>query len=222
MKYKIFTVLAATMLLVGAGCANDVVDSNLVPQETPMTQKDEPAFNTGVTETEEPVATGEIGFDVTPPQSWGEFSVVLYKRTFLSNPEIGEDWEYQGSFSEQPSVYYRAAVPEHVIARSGYPGDVLGYKSENDNYYVNIGGKNWEKVPTSLTTQEVALKNGTALLIQGPQTSDGPSPFPNQPGQLVAYINTPNGPLPGGVFIADAASGVTIDEMITMLSNISI
>ena len=222
-KNLLATLLLAT-LITGSGCGKTTLTANSTPQTTTTTQPQKPTTpqTSGVTETEEPLALGDIGFTINPTQTLGNFSVALYKHTFPTTPNLGENWEFRGSLSNQPLVYYRASDPAHTLPREGYAGDVLGYKQVADGYYVNDnGGKNWTKVPTVLVVEEVPLGNGTALLIQGPEESDGPSPFPNQPGQLVAYINTPNGPLPGGVFIADPGS-ITIDDMKALLASVSI
>lgn len=225
--------IAAVLLLLGAGCVTtetSVVSTELIEESATSSTASETSTSSkegsiGDVKTNTLLADGEIGFTISPPEEWGTFSVVLYKRTFPGNPEIGEDWEYHGSFSGRTDVIYRATDPEHVIGRGGYPGDVLGYEKREDGYYIRIGNNALDlQVPESLIVGEVPLVNGTALLLQGPPVAEGPSPFPNATGDFVAYLNTPNGPLAGGVFMTNLDEGavISVDEMKALLATVTI
>lgn len=172
---KKIALLGALFLFMGAGCMPVQKENN------PENKENAAESSTADSESHDALEEGKIGFTVMPSETWGTFSANLYKRWAPGNPDMGQDWEYQGSFSENDEVIYRAADPEHVIARGGYSGDVLGYEKRSDGYYVFVGGTSAIKVPDSLTVEEVPLVNGKALLMQGPEESDGPSPFPNTP-----------------------------------------
>ncbi|MEK7183047.1 MAG: hypothetical protein AAB776_00250 [Patescibacteria group bacterium] len=214
----------ATLILLGAGCTIPRSTTNTTETETGQAPQAGPTASgaSGWLETNEPLTEGEIGFTINPPEDWGIFSIVLHKISFPGNPEIGDYWEYGGEFSEQPAVIYRATDPEHVLGRGGYAGDVLGYEKRANGYYVMFLGKTAQKVPESLVIGEVPLANGLALLLQG-QEASGPSSFPGVPGQLVAYLNTPNGPLPGGVFMTSPNGPViSPDKMRELLATVTI
>lgn len=233
---KKIILLGALFFLVGAGCAStpkedslaDVGDSTatapVVADTIVPEAPEESAFVDD--ESSETLEEGKIGFTVMPSEAWGTFSVDLYKRWLSGNPDAGDNWEYKGSFSENDKVIYRASDPEHIIGRGGYAGDVLGYEKRSDGYYVFVQGSSAIKVPESLVAEEVPLANGMALLVQGPEESDGPSPFPNTPGDIVVYINTPNGPLRGGVFMALSSYNdgqlVSAEEMKELLLRVTI
>lgn len=199
----------------------DTSDVEVVEDEGEENQE---SSTSGVLDTQEVLDDGFIGFIVDASGSWGEFVATLYKRSFSNNPGLGEDWEYRGSFAGWSDVGYYATDPEHVVAREGWVGDVLGYEKKEDGYYVNVMGRGADtKVPDTFIVEDVDMINGTALLVYGPEESDGPSFFPNRPGQMVAYINTPNGPLVGGVFVANLHDEVvTTEQFKEMLASVSI
>ncbi len=171
------------------------------------------------------LGAGVIGFTVEPPEGWGEFTVTLEKEVWPEDSASpNEDWMYLGVFSKQESLTYQAVDPDHFISTGGYPGHILGYVLKDGIYYLQIFGNQGEfPVPVELVVQEVKLAQGSALLLQGPEEVLENSPFPSAPGQLVAYLNTPNGPLSGGVFMTDPQGPhLTIDQMKAFLAGVSI
>jgi hypothetical protein len=231
---KFFLVLSLALFLGGGGCVSspvpqtetttqDATVSENPPQEAVEELQTEEEF-TGPTETTDPITEDELGFFVETHESWGEFSAVLYKRSFPDESGLGEDQEYRGIFSQQSSVIYRTTLS--AVARGGYIGDAQGYIKQEDGYYLlsPLSKENQMRVPDELIVGEVSLANATALLLKGPAQNEGPIFFPNYPNEFAAVINTPNGAATGGVFIAnmDGQPVVTIEEFKNMLLGVTL
>ncbi|PJA47406.1 hypothetical protein CO172_01445 [Candidatus Uhrbacteria bacterium CG_4_9_14_3_um_filter_36_7] len=222
-----FFIFLLPFLFIGAGCGRDTSNTENLPSKESQNQDSQVESNNQNNtqnnewvETSEVLSENELGFTIEPTEAWGEFSEVLYNRYLSSEPDLGEDKEIRGAFSNEKDVVYRATLS--AIARGGYVGDNIGYKKKSDGYYVvNLTGE--IKIPDDVLVREVPLSNVSALLLSGPNESEGPSFFPNQPNEFAAIINTPNGIAPGGVFIANLGGGnVTIEEFQEMLTRVKI
>jgi len=100
---KFFLVFSLVLVLSGGGCVSTPVSqTEITNQETAVSDKalqeaveeiqTEEEF-TGPTETMNPITEDELGFSVKAPESWGEFSAVLYRQWWPQEPGLGEDKE---------------------------------------------------------------------------------------------------------------------------------
>jgi hypothetical protein len=176
----------------------------------------------GFVNTEVQIEPEAMGFSIG--DGWGRFRVNFTSRDDVDEFDVGEDRLYRGSFSSESSVTYHVTDPNHIIAREGYVGDAQGYVEKDGEYYlINTRGTSGTVVPETVLVGEVELANGKALLLQGPEVSDGPSPYPNTPGVYAAILNTPNGLNGGGVFIFDSNDAdISLEDFTEMLSHIEL
>jgi len=154
----------------------------------------------------------DLGFTVEAPVSYGDWSATVTGKSLSA------------SFANNSDIYYVAAIPPVPGAggRGATYSDNLGYRKNSDGTYsLNFIGSNWQQLSTEVATVigEVPLKEGLALIITGTEGCVGPACFSTD--QYLAYINTPNGSLPGGVFVTQK-DNITLPEFKDFLKQVSI
>lgn len=167
-------------------------------------------------ETLEPktITPEELGFTFIAPNEWGAFNLeLLYGRT--GNDGGG----YHGTFANK-NISYLSTIPENVVARGGYVGDLIGYRKTDKGYEVNFINMNWSIVPANLILGTIKTADSEVLIIGNDAQSEGPSIFPQETGSRAAVINITNGPVSGGIFLAGA--NVTRDEFREFLESIDL
>ncbi|MBT5808222.1 hypothetical protein HOI18_03005 [Candidatus Uhrbacteria bacterium] len=196
-------------------------DSHELNELTGVCEEKNPSFN--LIESVEELEVGILGFTIGALENIGVFSSTITKQSLAHAPELGDNWFYTGVFSETDEITYRATDPDHVIAREGYYADVKGYeKIEGEYFFKHNRGITTVPIPPELIVEEIEVENGSVLIIKGPEVQTGPNSYPGGSNSRGAYFNTPNGPVEGGVFVADLSGTMTGELFIELMKTLVI
>lgn len=157
------------------------------------------------------LAPEDLGFTFSVPNEWGAFELTYTPGYFKGSGS------YTGAFTTK-DLHFAATDPTFVPGREGYYADILGYRKTPTGYEANLLNHLWDEIPSRFIQGEVPTKNGTVLVVSTDDQADGPSLFAGEKGARFAIINTPNGPVPGGVFVAGPE--ITRDEFRLFLESL--